>query len=258
MSIRMSTSISMSKTLEICTGDPVGIDAAIAGGADRIELCSGLAEGGLTPSIGAIRYAASRPVTVNVLIRPRPGDFVYSPREIELMVADIEEAVRGGADGIVVGALTPDGDVDMDACRRFIEASQGRNATFHRAFDVCRNPFQALEDVISLGFDRILTSGQASDALHGADMIRRLHDKAAGRIRIMAGAGVKPENAAEILALSRCDDLHASARSLIPSGMTARAGEASMGSADAADGSRMATDRNVVAQLKSILSNSPL
>ena len=98
--------MTMSKTLEICTGDPVGIEAAIAGGADRIELCSGLAEGGLTPSIGAIRYAASRPVTVNVLIRPRPGDFVYSPREIELMVADIKEAVRCGADGIVVGALT--------------------------------------------------------------------------------------------------------------------------------------------------------
>lgn len=248
--------MTMSKTLEICTGDPVGIEAAIAGGADRIELCSGLAEGGLTPSIGAIRYAASLPVTVNVLIRPRPGDFVYSPREIELMVADIKEAVRCGADGIVVGALTPDGDVDMDACRRFIEASQGRNATFHRAFDVCRNPFQALEDVISLGFDRILTSGQASDALRGCDMIRRLHDKAAGRIRIMAGAGVKPENAAEILTLSRCDDLHASARSLIPSEMAQNPGEASMGSADKSDGSRMATDRNIVAQLKSILSDS--
>lgn len=250
--------MTMSKTLEICTGDPVGIEAAIAGGADRIELCSGLAEGGLTPSIGAIRYAVSRPVTVNVLIRPRSGDFVYSREEIDLMVADIEEAVRCGADGIVVGALTPDGDVDMDACRRFIEAAQGRNATFHRAFDVCRNPFQALEDVISLGFDRILTSGQSADALRGCDMIRRLHDKAAGRIRIMAGAGVKPENAAEILTLSRCDDLHASARSLIPSGMAQNSGEASMGSADTSDGSRMATDRNVVAQLKSILSKSPL
>ncbi len=254
----MSISISMYKTLEICTGDPVGIEAAIAGGADRIELCSGLAEGGLTPSIGAIRYAASRPITVNVLIRLRSGDFVYSREEIDMMVADIEAAVRSGIDGIVVGALTPDGDVDMDACLRFIDAAQGRNATFHRAFDVCRNPFKALEDVISLGFDRILTSGQASDALQGSDMIRRLHDKAAGRIRIMAGAGVKPENAAEILALSRCDDLHASARSLMPSGMAVHSGEASMGSADAADGSRMATDRNIVAQLKSILSNSPL
>lgn len=258
MSIRMSTSISMVRTLEICTGDPVGIEAAIAGVADRIELCSGLAEGGLTPSIGAIRYAASRPVTVNVLIRPRPGDFVYNPVEIDMMVADIEEAVSCGADGIVVGALTPDGDVDMDACRRFIDAAQGRNATFHRAFDVCRDPFKALEDVILLGFDRILTSGQSSDALRGGDMIRRLHDKAAGRIRIMAGAGVKPENAAEILALSRCDDLHASARSLMPSGMAQNSGKASMGSADAADGSRMATDRNIVAQLKSILSKSLL
>lgn len=251
--------MTMSKTLEICTGDPIGIEAAIAGGADRIELCSGLAEGGLTPSIGAIQYAVSRPVTVNVLIRPRSGDFVYSPvEEIDMMVADIEEAVRYGADGIVVGALTPDGDVDMDACRRFIDAAQGRNATFHRAFDVCRDPFKALEDVISLGFDRILTSGQSSDALRGGDMIRRLHDKAAGRIRIMAGAGVKPENAAEILALSRCDDLHASARSLMPSGMAQNSGKASMGSADAADGSRMATDRNIVAQLKSILSKSLL
>ena len=195
---------------------------------------------------------------MNVLIRPRPGDFVYSPVEIDMMVADIKEAVRCGADGIVVGALTPDGDIDMETCRRFIDAARGRNATFHRAFDVCHNPFKALEDVISLGFDRILTSGQSVDALHGSDMIHRLHDKAAGRIRIMAGAGVKPENAAEILAFSHCDDLHASARSLMPSAMTARAGEASMGTADAADGSRMATDRSIVAQLKSILSTCQL
>lgn len=242
----------MMKRLEICTGDPSGIQAAVNGGAYRIELCSGLAEGGLTPSVGLIRYAAAQLIKVNVLIRPRGGDFVYTEEEIELMVTDIKAAIEAGADGIVVGALTPDGDVDMDACRRFIDAAGEADTTFHRAFDVCRNPFDALEDVINLGFKRILTSGQASSALKGCELIGNMHARAAGRIRIMAGAGVSPANAKEIMMRSLCDDIHGSARSLVRSSMTFVPGGATMGSADAADGSRMATDRRIVAELSDI------
>ena len=177
------------KTLEICTGDPEGILTAFAAGADRIELCSGLAEGGLTPSIAAVRFASGlKQGTVNVLIRPRAGDFVYTPAEVRIMTDDIRAAMEAGASGIAVGALTPDGRVDEEACRDFIAAA-GPNAdsTFHRAFDVTRDPYEALETIIGLGFRRILTSGQAASALEGAELIARLRRQAAGRIEIMAG-----------------------------------------------------------------------
>ncbi len=230
--------------LEICTGDPQGVLAAISGGADRIELCSGLAEGGLTPSVAAIRFSASR-IPTNVLIRPRGGDFVYSPEELDVMAEDIRAAVEAGAAGIVVGALTPDGHVDTGACRRLLADAQGMDNTFHRAFDRAADPFRALEDIIALGFKRILTSGQAATALEGAPLIAELRRHAAGRILIMAGAGVSAENAADILQLSCADELHASARTLHPSASRA-ASAAAMGSADPADGSRLATDTDTV------------
>ena len=138
------------KTLEICTGDPEGILTAFAAGADRIELCSGLAEGGLTPSIAAVRFASGlKQGTVNVLIRPRAGDFVYTPAEVRIMTDDIRAAMKAGASGIAVGALTPDGRVDEESCRIFIEAAGPvADSTFHRAFDVTRDPYEALETII--------------------------------------------------------------------------------------------------------------
>ena len=243
------------KTLEICTGDPEGIQTAFAAGADRIELCSGLAEGGLTPSIAAIRFASRlRKGSVNVLIRPRAGDFVYTPAEIEVMTDDIRSAMAAGASGIVAGALTPDGKVDIDACRAFISAAgNDADSTFHRAFDVVSDPFEALETIIGLCFKRILTSGQAASALEGAELIARLRKQAAGRIEIMAGAGVCPENAAEIIRLTDADALHASARSSKRSAMATAATDASMGSADASDGSRMATDYDKVNKLHNLI-----
>ena len=243
------------KTLEICTGDPEGILTAFAAGADRIELCSGLAEGGLTPSIAAVRFASGlKQGTVNVLIRPRAGHFVYTPAEVRIMTDDIRAAMKAGASGIAVGALTPDGRVDEEACRIFIEAAGPvADSTFHRAFDVTRDPYEALETIIGLGFRRILTSGQAASALEGAQLIARLRKQAAGRIEIMAGAGVCPENGAEILRLTDADALHASARSLKKSSMATVATEASMGSADASDGSRMATDYDKVNKLHNLI-----
>lgn len=231
--------------LEICTGDPEGVKAAIYGGADRIELCSGLSEGGLTPSISMIKLASSQ-IPTNVLIRPRAGDFVYTDEESNLIIEDIKAAVKAGAHGIVTGALTESGDVDVTLCERIIEAAGNADTTFHRAFDMTADPFDALETIIALGFKRILTSGQAPTALKGAQLIKRLHDQADGRIKIMAGAGVAPDNITKILQLSQADEIHASARSLIKG--NSKVSSASMGSAD--DGnSRMATDRQIVKKL---------
>lgn len=234
--------------LEICTGDPEGIRAAVSGGADRIELCSGLAEGGLTPSIAAVRFAVPL-VTTNVLIRPRAGDFVYSGDELAVMEADIRECVAAGAAGIVTGVLTAGGRVDKAACRRLLEAASGLENTFHRAFDLVADPFEALEDIISLGFSRILTSGCAATAELGAGMIAGLRRRAAGRILIMAGAGITPENAAGVLAASGADELHASARRRVAGAMKC-SGSASMGAADATDGSRLATDAATVEAIR--------
>ncbi|MDE5843672.1 MAG: copper homeostasis protein CutC [Muribaculaceae bacterium] len=234
--------------LEICTGDPDGILAAKEGGADRIELCSGLAEGGLTPSLATIEFATAQ-IPTNVLIRPRGGDFVYSPAEIAVMERDIEAAVAADASGVVVGALTPDGKVDSEACSRLLAKGAGLDNTFHRAFDVVADPFEALETIISLGFKRILTSGQAATALQGADLIAALRRRAAGRILIMAGAGISPANAVEILRNTGADELHASARKPRKAAMDYSVHTA-MGAADADDGSRMATDRDTVAAIR--------
>lgn len=242
------------RLLEICTGDPAGVDAAVKGGADRVELCSGLAEGGLTPSGAIMKYSVER-IPTNVLIRPRGGDFVYTPAELTVMAADIDGAVKMGAKGVVIGALTPDGRVDTQACKRLLAHARGLSNTFHRAFDLTADPFEALEEIIALGFSRVLTSGQASTALEGAGLLAELHRRAAGRIIIMAGAGVNPGNAAELLRLSQADELHASARSAVPSAMKPTRGVA-MGSADDPSASRMATDAAIVASLKECINHN--
>ncbi len=239
------------KLLEICTGDPEGVKAAIKGGADRVELCSGLAEGGLSPSIAMIRYSSER-IPTNVLIRPRSGDFIYTPDEIDVMKSDIDEAVKAGANGIVVGVLTPEGNVDVAACRKLLEGAAHLENTFHRAFDLVKDPFGALEEIISLGFSRILTSGQQNSALEGAELIAELKRRANGRIKILAGAGVSPENVTLLARLSQADEFHASARKPLNSSM-AYSGSASMGSADASDGSRLATDSATVEAIRKAL-----
>ncbi len=238
----------MSRILEICTGDPEGVLNAIEGGADRIELCSGLAEGGLTPSIAMIRFSSDR-IPTNVLIRPRSGDFTYSPEELEVMASDIKAAVEAGAAGVVIGVLTENGHVDKDACRYLLKNANGLDNTFHRAFDLTADPMEALEDIIELGFKRILTSGQSQSALEGAELISELRKRAAGRVSIMAGAGVNPTNAADIVRLTGVNELHASARTIKHSSISVPA-NATMGSADAADGSRMATDAVTVMNIR--------
>lgn len=240
----------MSVLLEVCCGDIASVGAARGAGAARIELCSALTEGGLTPTPAMTRMAvdAGDPA-VNVLIRPRSGDFLYSADEVAQMEAEIADAVAAGADGIVVGALTADGDVDVDAMRRFMAVADDRPVTFHRAFDLCRDPRRALGDLIALGCRRVLTSGQAASALEGAELIRRLVDDAAGKIIILAGGGVTAENCREIVRLTGVEELHASAKHTVGSAMRFRRADVSMGAPDADEYSRATTDASRVAAI---------
>lgn len=211
--------------LEVCCADLHSLRAAIAGGAHRIELCQALGLDGLTPSAGMIEMAVNSGIDTHVLIRPREGDFVYSEDEVDCMIYDIRMARELGAEGVVIGALTPEGDIDIQACHRMIEAAGERmHVTFHRAFDVCRNPEEALLEVYSLGCDRLLTSGQASTAEEGIPLLRKLvaecgqmEPREGCGIRgnglvIMPGAGVSPLNAGRILKETGATEIHGSLR----------------------------------------------
>lgn len=243
--------------LEVCCGDPASVLAAVAGGAGRIELCSGLLDGGLTPSIATIEFAVNSGLQeVNVLIRPRPGDFLYSDYEVSLMERDIELAVKAGATGVVIGALTPDGEVDKKLCERLITKARivnpRTNVTFHRAFDLVRNPEKSLEDVICLGCDCILTSGLAPTALAGAGMLRDIVSLAAGRIRIMAGCGVNPGNAETIIRKSGVGIIHSTARGPVESGMRFRRTQVPMGAPGTDEYTRLSSSSKIVETLLEI------
>lgn len=200
-------------TLEVCAGSLRSAQAAAEGGASRIELCTQLDKDGLTPDCFDVSKACQiEGLKVNVLIRPREGDFVYTDEEFESMAASMVAAWGLGADGLVIGALTPEGDIDVEHCRRLMAEAHGLPVTFHRAFDRCRNPHQALEDVIALGCTRLLTSGQAPTAEEGIPLLRELVEQAAGRIIIMPGGGVNPRNAARILQLTGATEIHSSCR----------------------------------------------
>lgn len=202
---------------EICLDDIDGVDAVAEAGAQRLELCANLAEGGITPSLGTLEAALARcrGVRVHVLIRARPGDFVYSPAEVEVMVADVGAARRAGAHGVVLGALSPDGRVDRPTMSRLIEAAGDVPVTFHRAFDACADLDAALDVVVSLGCARVLTSGGALDAPSGQARLGRLVQRAGGQVIILAGGGIRAHNVAELVAASGVREVHYSANVMV-------------------------------------------
>lgn len=201
--------------LEIAAGSLASALAAQAGGADRIELCANLDEGGTTQSYGTLAVVRDRVrIPIYALIRPRTGDFCYDADDIDVMRRDIETCVALGYDGIVIGALDVDGNVDEDVCRTLMEAAGSLGVTFHRAFDVARDRRAALESIIALGCERVLTSGGESTALAGAGEIAEVVRQSAGRIRVMAGAGITPSNVADVARCSTAREFHASARAL--------------------------------------------
>ena len=185
----------MRPLIEICLEDVKSIIAAQEGGADRVELCSDLFEGGLTPSIGTVRTALRyAKIPVNCMIRPRGGDFCYSDLEFEAMKQDVKAFKEAGVNGIVFGILTPDGDVDISRSREIIELARPLQVTFHRAFDMTRDPYKALEDLIDLGVDRVLSSGQEASVPEGAELLAELVKLAGDRIIIMPGCGISERN----------------------------------------------------------------
>ncbi|MEW6237291.1 MAG: copper homeostasis protein CutC [Candidatus Omnitrophota bacterium] len=221
---------SSSITIEVCANSVESAQAAQRGGAHRVELCSGIAEGGITPSAGVIEWARKRlAIDLYVLIRPRGGDFCYSEMEFEILKRDIAIAKQLGADGVVIGILEKDGHVDKERCREAIHLARPLKVTFHRAFDMAADPFQALEDIIELKCDRLLTSGQENSAVEGADMISQLAQQAKGRLSIMAGSGVNEDNIEELYQKTRIKEFHVSGRQRIDSAMTHRNPKIAMG-----------------------------
>ena len=203
--------MSMEYFLESCCTDVEQIRRAQEAGARRIELCEKLAVGGVTPSAELLKAAISvAKFPVNVLVRPRGGDFVFSAAEADTMLRDIELCREAGAAAVVIGALDSRGDVDMPLMRRLCDAASGMSVTFHRAFDVCADPLAAFEDVLALGCDRLLTSGHESDAFKGRFFIAELVERAAGRIIVMPGCGVRRSNIARIAADTGAVEFHAS------------------------------------------------
>ena len=202
------------------------LDSALtaqACGATRIELCADLPCGGLTPSAGLLELVCARlDIPVFVLIRPRRGDFLYSAGEFEVMRRDIAMAQDIGAAGIVSGCLTADGDIDVERTAALLDLARTLPFTFHRAFDVCREPLDALERLASLGVARLLTSGQRADVLAGAPLIAQLRARAARRLEIMPGSGINEGNIAEIARITGCREFHFSARETVRSGMRYR------------------------------------
>lgn len=204
--------------LEICIDSVAGCDAAIAGGADRIELCGALSVGGLSPSPGLTTLVVARAlaagVAVHAMVRPRAGDFAYTADEVATAIADGCAAIDAGVDGLVFGAVR-NGAIDEAATRRFVDAVRARRGdidlTLHRAVDLLPDPVAAIEPAVAFGFARILTSGGATRAVEGAATIRAMHRAAAGRIVVMPGSGVRPDNVAALLAQTGAGEVHASA-----------------------------------------------
>lgn len=243
----------MTVTLEIAVGTPDEAVAAVRAGADRLELSAGLEVGGLTPSLGVFtRIRELVAVPVWVLLRPRPGGFVYTAYEIETILRDAEIFLAAGADGLVFGALDANGHIADEPCRRLMQRGQGRVA-FHRAFDFVAKPHEALEQLIALDFQRILTSGGKKTARDGTPVLADLVARAGERIEIMPGGGVRPENVAELVRETRCKQVHAAARtSRVETGLSCNAELASLLGADP-DGRVLATDPAVVAGLRTEL-----
>lgn len=203
----------MPYTLEICCDSIQSALYAQEAGADRIELCDNLKEGGTTPSAAKIKLLKQYlTIPVAVLIRPRPGDFCYAPHEMEVMLENIHIAKSFGADVIVSGALTEKMDIHIEQTTRLIEAAKPLPFVFHKAYDMCRRPMEALEQLVQMGVERILTSGQKATALEGMLLLKELVAAANGRIEIMAGGGVRPANLSAILQVPGLCDIHSAAK----------------------------------------------
>jgi copper homeostasis protein len=209
--------------IEACVDSVESAVAAEKGGAARVELCSALLEGGLTPSAGAIELARKKlRIGLQVMIRPRGGDFLYTEAEYDVMRGDIDTAKKLGADGVVIGLLTPSGEVDLERTRELVERARPMSVTFHRAFDMTRDPFAALEALASLGIDRVLTSGQEESALEGLELLKELVARAGDRMVVLVCGNLTEKNIARVARDTGASELHITGFADVESGMTFR------------------------------------
>lgn len=246
----------MKYKIEICANSAASCIEAEKGGAYRVELCAGIPEGGTTPSYGEIVTAIENTdnIKINVIIRPRGADFLYSRMEIDTMIKDIEMCKSLKVDGVVFGCLTPFGELHIPYMKELMKAAEGMSVTCHRAFDMTRNPFETMEKLIDLGVDRILTSGQQTTAEKGIPLLAELIQKADNRIIIMPGCGINEENILKIARETGATELHMSLRSKIESGMQYRNPDVMMGASDMSEYSFDQTDADRVSRACEILS----
>jgi copper homeostasis protein len=240
--------------IEVCVDSVASAVAALQGGAARVELCSDLIEGGVTPSAGLIELVRARvSIGLQVIIRPRGGDFCYTSEEIEIMRRDIAVAKELGADGVVLGILDADGHVNVHCTRHLVELARPLNVTFHRAFDMSADLFQSLEDVCATGADRLLTSGGEQRCLQGAETIARLAKLAGGRIAIMAGGGISHHDAAAIIERTGVREIHVGLSTPVPSPMLFRNPRLSMGKVQGSEYERVQVLEENVRSLQSAI-----
>lgn len=244
----------MNYKLEICCDSAGSAVSAMNAGADRIELCDNLPEGGTTPSYGSILVARDKlKIGLHVLIRPRSGDFLYDESEMDIMMKDIELCRRTGVDGIVTGVLNPDGSIDTKKTSDLIKAAGNMSVTFHRAFDLCSDPVKGLEDLIKCGAHRLLTSGQQNKAADGAVLISRLIKQAGARLIIMPGSGLDEKNIGEVAKQTGALEFHLTARIEIASLMRFRREGIRMGGMSISEYSRKVPDPEKIKMIKLIL-----
>lgn len=249
----------MDVPVEVCVDSVAGVRAAVDGGADRIELCSALELGGCTPSLGFLRAAleAAAGVPVFAMLRVRAGDFVVDRDDLRAIVADAEAFVRAGAQGLVFGALSPDGDIDREALRVVKDAAEGLPLTFHRAVDCCRDVVGAVDVLADAGVPRILTSGGSPTAAAGQDAVAAMVQRAAGRLVVMAGSGVRASNVAALVAATGVPEVHLSAGRVVAGPARFGRPECGFAAPGRADHERRATDPDEIRAVRAALGRAP-
>ncbi|PID26498.1 MAG: copper homeostasis protein CutC [Candidatus Cloacimonadota bacterium] len=242
--------------LEICIDSVESAVNAQLGGADRVELCDSLVEGGTTPSYGVVKSCRERlnKTKLHIIIRPRGGDFFYTNEEFEVMKNDIEMAKSLGVDGVVFGILNRDGTIDMERNRELIEISKPMSTTFHRAFDTSADPFLALENIISLGFERVLTSGQKNRAVDSVKMIKKLTEVAGERLTILPGSGLREHNIEKFIDETKSKEIHMTAFKEESTGMDFKS-NIPMSGYPRDEFKRKVTDRDLVRRVRKIMDN---
>lgn len=244
--------------LECCVDSVESAINAKKGGADRLELCSNLVIGGTTPTLALFRQIRETvPIRIHVLIRPRFGDFLYSPQETAVILKEIDLFREAGADGIVIGALTPDGNLDLEQMKQLIAHSGKMSLTLHRAFDMCRDPFRSMEEAKVLGINAILTSGQQASCLKGIDLLSQLSEQSKGTIDIMAGAGVNESAVRTLLSQTGLTSFHMSGKKTEKSRMIFRNPAVSMGIPGMSEYEIWQTDAKEIAAVKKLLTSGP-